>query len=62
MRNPDRIIRIAAKLVKYWNRYPDLRLAQIVSNAYHTIPGGRDSFFMEDDVLEKYLDLELARK
>src|ERR1700749_3130264 len=53
MRNPDRIDRILELLSRYWEKYPDMRLAQIVGNANNA--PHEDPYHMEDDRLEDYL-------
>ncbi len=64
MRDPARIDRILNMLKRYWKTYPDLRLGQIVENAAHVghAPGGGgpDTFYVEDDVIERGL-AELER-
>lgn len=52
MRNPDRIPQVLAKIRAAWNKNPDLRLGQIVSNL---TPHRQDVFYVEDDVLVKDL-------
>jgi uncharacterized protein YihD (DUF1040 family) len=56
MRDPARIKRILGKLEAYWQRYPDSRLGQIVSNIAVFTRQESDPFYMEDDVLEAHLD------
>ena len=58
MRDPERINRIVAKLVKAWKLSPDQRLAQLVSNAvaYATNHDVTDIFHVEDDITEIGLD------
>ena len=58
MRDPHRIDRIISKLRALWHACPDLRLGQIVVNA---TPPRRDTFHVEDDELERYLDGMTAR-
>lgn len=62
MRNPDRIARILELLSRYWEKYPDMRLAQIVGNCHgwHRFMGN-DPYYMEDDKLEDYLRWELGQ-
>jgi len=58
MRDPKRIPRLLKKVEKFWKKYPDLRLGQLIINfAYDT-----DGYFIEDDKLEKRLDKELNKK
>ena len=49
MRDPARIDRILERLRKYWKKYPDLHLAQIVVNA---APENTRTYYVEDDVIE----------
>lgn len=53
-RNPDRIPRILEKLGKLWQKYPDMRLGQLLQNARGA--EGTELFYLEDDVLEKRID------
>lgn len=63
MRDPDRIPVIIELLKQYWQRYPDLRLGQIVGNFTPRIsamePGS--SYNVEDDVIEESLRAELRK-
>lgn len=60
MRDPDRIARIIKKLWRMWEKHPDWRLGQLVSNLMG--PGPHDVirpaviFYLEDNVWEKLLD------
>lgn len=45
-RDPARIDSVLTALRVYWNRYPDLRLGQIVGNM-----ADGDPYYIEDDVL-----------
>ena len=62
MRDPKRISQVLNELRKYWVKYPDLRLGQIVSNAHDThralndLPLNRDVFHFEDDELLPILE------
>ena len=55
MRDPNRIPEVLAALGEYWQKHPDLRLGQIVSNAtYWGDDSGAfhlDPFYLEDDRL-----------
>ena len=55
MRDPKRIPRMLILLWKIWEKHPDLRLGQIVSNV---TPGpDPDPFYLEDeDFMEAYSD------
>lgn len=46
MRDPKRIPRVLDALRQAWQRHPDWRLGQLVSNAMG--PGPQDVFFRED--------------
>jgi hypothetical protein len=48
MRNPERIPAIMVRLQALWQKYPDLRLAQLIGNIYH-IPSGADPYHVEDE-------------
>jgi uncharacterized protein YihD (DUF1040 family) len=63
MRDPERIGRVLKLLEEFWRKWPDYRLAQIVSNAYiqsGTATTTADPYYMEDDVLEAHLTKLLA--
>ena len=56
MRDPNRIKPLLAQIEAYWTKHPDLRLAQIISNANSFRQIGSDEvnhdvFYMEDDDL-----------
>jgi len=55
MRDPKRIKRILSKLGKLWEQYPDMRLGQMLS-WLSPLP---DSFYLDDDVLERKMDCHL---
>lgn len=57
-RGPNRIGRIMPKLLEYWQKHPDLRFGQILSN----LSGGDNPFYIEDDVIEERLDTELGHE
>jgi hypothetical protein len=59
MRDPKRIARILGKLQQIWERYPDMRLGQLVTNL---IPGADldKLWFIEEDELERKVDTVLA--
>lgn len=52
MRDPGRIDRIISLLGALWRGQPDTRLGQLVDNLAIRA-GGRDVYFIEDDVLER---------
>ena len=54
MRDPKRIPKVLKNLQTIWECYPDWRLGQLVCNIGRW-KGYFDPFFMEDDVIEKYL-------
>ena len=49
MRDPNRIPVILDEIRKVWEKYPDLRLGQLISNPYP------DPFFVEDERLVETL-------
>lgn len=53
MRDPNRIPQVLDAVRKYWERHPDLRLGQIVTNM-----AGGDPFYFEDDKLLEELESE----
>jgi hypothetical protein len=60
MRNPDRIPVILGHLEQLWERYPDLRLGQLILNVF----GRTDFYAIEDEELISrmyacYDDLEI---
>ena len=54
MRKVERIPVIIAKLQAAWEKVPDWRLGQLISNLIGT--GPQDVFFPEDEEWEKWLD------
>jgi len=58
MRDPERIKRIGDKLIQLWQKHPDWRLGQLVSNLCGGMSGGSkgDIFFPEDSDWEKWID------
>ncbi len=59
MRPTNRIERILEKLKRVWEKQPDIRLGQLISN----LPkDDRDIFFIEDEELEKMLNEDLEDK
>lgn len=54
MRDPNRIPKILVLLKKVWEKYPDLRLGQLVENIARDM-GWNDAFYVSDDDLEKEL-------
>jgi uncharacterized protein YihD (DUF1040 family) len=58
MRDVNRIRPLMERLIAAWERHPDLRLGQIVSNA----SPNRDSFNIEDEVLIRVIERQLAEQ
>lgn len=54
MRNKDRIRPICERLATAWERFPDMRLLQLICNAYAGDAG--DPFFIEDDKLIEMIE------
>jgi len=52
MRDIQRIPRILGLVEKLWNKYPDLRLTQLIMNA---LKMNSDPYYVEDDKLHKAL-------
>lgn len=48
MRDPKRIPKILGRLRKLWEAHPDLRLGQIVGNAF-SYPMKQDPYYVEDE-------------
>ena len=60
-RDASRIPRLLKKLLTYWEKsdHTDLRLCQIIVNLTNT-KRNSDIYYIEDDVIEKYLDEALT--
>jgi len=58
VRDPKRIDRMLEKLAVLWKQAPDLRLGQLICNV--SAPSRADPFYVEDDWLER--SIELATK
>jgi hypothetical protein len=58
MRDVNRIRPLMERLIAAWERHPDLRLGQIVSNA----SPGRDSFNIEDEALVRVIEHQLRQQ
>lgn len=54
-RDEERIPTVLEELEEFWEENPDLRLAQIISNASQERGYGDDVFYMEDEDLLRYL-------
>ena len=57
-RNSVRIGRILHKLEKLWEKVPDQRLCQLISNLTQS---KTDPYYVEDDLLENAIDNELLK-
>jgi uncharacterized protein YihD (DUF1040 family) len=58
MRDPNRISQIINTLKIYWEKHPDQRLGQILSNVNNVTEDRIDDiFYMEDDQIIKGLDM-----
>lgn len=53
MRDPKRIPQILKRLEKLWEKYPDLRLCQLILNCF---PTNTDLYYLEDKELVKLLE------
>lgn len=51
MRDPKRIPKVLARIQAFWEKNPDLRLGQLVSN----LAGNEDVFYVEDSKMERNL-------
>lgn len=51
MRDIKRIPEILAKLQKIWEKYPDMRLAQLLGNIFDHLP-----YYMEDEEFIKVIE------
>lgn len=58
MRDVNRIRPLMERLIAVWERHPDLRLGQIVSNA----SPDRDSFNIEDEALIQAIERQLGEQ
>lgn len=54
-RDEERIPTVIEELEEFWKENPDLRLAQIISNASQERSFGKDPFYMEDNELLIYI-------
>jgi len=59
-RDPKRIPKIIKRLRKVWEKCPDLRLGQLIENAYNRQIGegykGKDIYYVEDEQLIKDIE------
>ena len=61
MRDPNRIHQILSLLEEYWEKNPDLRLCQIISNLAANTNFSTDSYYLEDDLLKVLLENEIEK-
>lgn len=54
MRDKDRIRPICERLATAWERFPDMRLGQLICNAYNGVM--RDPFYIEDEKLIEMIE------
>lgn len=59
MRDPKRIKRICKLLEKFWNKVPDQRLGQVLSN--YIFDNDVDIFYQEDNETEDLLNSLMVR-
>ncbi len=65
MRDPNRIPKVLKAIEQYWEKHPDLRLGQLLSNANSThrarqgLPHSDDVFYLEDDDLLPVLNEQI---
>ena len=60
MRNPDRIKPFLNRLEKVWNKVPDWRFGQLISNVFVSMD--RDPFYPEDDEMITYFEKYFEEK
>lgn len=58
MRNPDRIDHILVRLKQVWEKYPDLRLGQLILNVVED----PTLYYIEDDALLDVLEKTYTNK
>ena len=56
MRDPKRIDRILKELKELWEKVPDWRLGQLIENVKEASGAKIDTFYVEDDHIEKGLE------
>jgi len=61
VRDPARIARISEKLLQVWQKYPDLRLGQLITNLGEFGSLEHYAWFIEDDHMEQRIDAVLAK-
>lgn len=60
-RNLKRIPSVLKKIRKYWEKYPDLRLTQLIVNIVNPEQPCPEVFYMEDNTLVERLNKELGK-
>jgi uncharacterized protein YihD (DUF1040 family) len=55
MRDPKRIDVVLSDLKEYWEKYPDLRLCQIIAIATYDLTNREDPFHIEDEALVDWI-------
>jgi hypothetical protein len=60
MRDPKRIDAVLAKVREVWERYPDMRLSQLIVNACRTNEAVPGVFYTEDSKLQEGLEWLLS--
>lgn len=59
MRGPARIPEVINAVWTFWNKHPDMRLGQIISNASSQNRRDPDPFYLEDeDLVTAIIDME----
>jgi hypothetical protein len=59
MRDPERIMKLTAKLMRLWHLQPDQRFGQLLEN--YIYPFGKLNWHEEDDMLERKLDMAITK-
>jgi hypothetical protein len=57
MRDPQRIPLVLEEVRKYWERFPDLRLGQLL-----WVLARQDPFYIEEDELVRRIEEEMEKK
>lgn len=61
MRNPERIYPFAMRIAAAWQKMPDQRFGQLVSNFFRWLDGQQKSYFyIEDDELIELFEAYVA--
>jgi uncharacterized protein YihD (DUF1040 family) len=61
MRDPRRIPEVLESIRTAWERYPDLRLGQLITNAVIEGTGRPDAFYVEDAEMVKLIGRHIAQ-